>query len=182
MPRPKAATPVRTPAWVDTCLDRVIGRAVDWIVGGLVGALVVLVGSGILARYIFNYSLAWSDELAALGFVWLTLLGSVAALRRRTHMTIGFLPKLFSPSGQRALGVYVTVAILAFLGFMVAEGIVLTAATLGDKSAVLRIPVGLSYLSLPVAGTLMGGYALRQLWALWASTGGWSAVAEGEED
>lgn len=182
MSRTNASVPARTPGFADTLLDRIIGTAVDWIVGSLVGALVVLVGSGVLARYIFNYSLAWSDELAGLGFVWLTLLGSVAALRRRTHMTIGFLPKLFGPCGQRAIGVYVTMAILVFLGFMVAEGIVLTAATLGDKSAVLRIPVGLSYLSLPVAGALMFGYAFRQLRVLWGSTEGWSAAAEGEED
>ena len=65
---------------MDALLDRWIGPAVDWIVGGLVAALVFLVGSGVLSRYIFNYSLAWSDELAGLGFVWLTLLGSIAAI------------------------------------------------------------------------------------------------------
>ena len=117
---------------VDLVLDRVIGPFVDWAVGGLVAALVILVGSGIMARYVFNYSLAWSDELAGLGFVWLTLLGSVAASRRRSHMVIGFLPKRFGPGGQRAIGFYVTAAIVVFLGFMIGEGIVLTAATMDD--------------------------------------------------
>lgn len=167
---------------MDALLDRWIGPAVDWIVGGLVAALVFLVGSGVLSRYIFNYSLAWSDELAGLGFVWLTLLGSIAATRRRTHMVIGFLPKLFGPKGQRAIGLYAMAAILVFCGFMVSEGIVLTAATMGDKSAVLRMPVGLSYLSLPVAGALMFAYALRQAWALWQSAGGWAASGASDEE
>jgi TRAP-type C4-dicarboxylate transport system permease small subunit len=166
----------------DILLDRWIGPVVDWAVGGLVAALVVLVGSGVLARYIFNYSLAWSDELAGLGFVWLTLLGSVAATRRRTHMVIGFLPKLFAPAGQRAIGLYAMAAILIFCGFMVGEGIVLTAATMGDKSAVLRMPVGVSYLSLPVAGALMIAYALRQTWMLWQSAGGWTASGASDEE
>ena len=96
-------------------LDRVIGPFVDWAVGGLVAALVILVGSGILARYIFNYSLAWSDELAGLGFVWLTLLGSVAACRRRSHMVIGFLPKWFGAADSARSGVR-DAAILVFLG------------------------------------------------------------------
>jgi len=51
----------------DAVLDRGVGPAVDWAVGALVAALVILVGSGVLARYVFNYSLAWSDELAGLG-------------------------------------------------------------------------------------------------------------------
>lgn len=172
----------RRAPWADVCLDRVIGPLVDWAVGGLVAALVILVGSGVLARYVLNYSLAWSDELAGLCFVWLTLLGSVAATRRRTHMVIGFFPKLFGPTGQRAIGLYAMGAILLFCGFMVGEGVVLTAATMGDKSAVLRMPVGVSYLSLPVAGALMFAYALRQTWAVWQSAGGWTASGASDEE
>ncbi|MBI4536685.1 MAG: TRAP transporter small permease [candidate division NC10 bacterium] len=167
---------------VDGLLDRVIGPIVDWIVGGLVAALVFLVGSGVLSRYFFNYSLAWSDELAGLGFVWLTLLGSVAACRRRTHMAMGFFPKWFGPVGQRRVGLYVNAGILFFLGATVVEGAHLTAATFDDKSAVLRIPVGLSYLSLPTAGLLMAAYVGRQAWWLWQRAGGWTATAETEED
>jgi TRAP-type C4-dicarboxylate transport system permease small subunit len=149
---------------VDALLDRVIGPIVDWVVGGLVAALVILVGSGILSRYVLNYSLAWSDELAGLGFVWLTLLGSVAASRRRSHMVIGFLPKQFSPGGQRAIGFYVTAAIIVFLGFMIGEGIVLTAATMDDRSAVMM------------------AYTLREGWALWKGRGGWTASAASDEE
>lgn len=166
----------------NTLLDRWVGPAVDWIVGGLVGALVLLVGSGVLARYVFNYSLAWSDELAGLGFVWLTLLGSVAACRRRTHMAMGFFPKWFSPAGQRWVGLYANVGILVFLAAMAVEGVHLTTATFDDKSAVMRIPVGLSYLSLPVAGLLMAAYVARQTWGVWRSAGGWTATAEAEEE
>ncbi len=170
------------PSSVDRLLDAWLGPAVDWAVGSLVGGLVIMVGSGVLARYLLNYSLAWSDELAGLLFVWLTLLGSVAACRRRTHMVIGFLPRCFGPRGQRAIGLYVLTAILLFLGFMMGAGAVLTAATIVDRSPVLRYPVGLSYLSLPVAGSFMFAYTLREAWALWQSEGGWTAVAVEEED
>lgn len=167
---------------VDRILDQWAGPAVDWAVGLLMAALVLMVFSGVLARYVFNYSLAWSDELAGLLFVWLTLLGSVAALRRKSHMAMGFFPRFFTPRGQRTVGLYVTAAILLFLVFMVGEGLTLTRATLGDKSAVLRLPIGLYYLSLPVAGALMLAYALRQEWALWRSPAGWSPTAESAEN
>ncbi len=167
--------------WADRLLEEWLGPAVDWAVGLLVAGLVVLVGSGVLSRYFLNYSLAWSDELAALLFVWLTLLGSVAACRRRTHIVIGFLPRWLSPRGQRAIGLYVLAATLVFLSLMVGAGMVLSAATLGDRSPILRFPVGLSYLSLPVAGTLMLAYTLRAAWALWQSEGGWTAI-DIEED
>jgi TRAP-type C4-dicarboxylate transport system permease small subunit len=97
-------------------------------------------------------------------------------------MTMGFFPKWFTPVGQRGVGLYVNAAILLFLAAMVVEGIRLTVATFDDKSAVLRIPVGLSYLSLPVAGVLMAGYVGRQAWAVWQSAGGWTATAEMEDE
>ena len=95
---------------------------------------------------------------------------------------MGFFPRFFGPRGQRVVGLYVTAAILFFLVFMIGQGLVLTRATMADQSAVLRLPVGLSYLSLPVAGLLMTAYALRQGVDLWRSAGGWRASAEGEED
>lgn len=167
--------------WADRLLEKWLGPAVDWAVGLLVAGLVVLVGSGVLSRYFLNYSLAWSDELAALLFVWLTLLGSVAACRRRIHIVIGFLPRWLSPRGQRAIGLYSLAATLVFLSFMVGAGVVLSAATLGDRSPILRLPVGLSYLSLPVAGSFMLAYTLRAAWSLWQSKGGWTAVDIEEE-
>jgi len=169
------------PSSVDRLLDAWLGPAVDWAVGLIVGGLVIMIGSGVLSRYFLNYSLAWSDELAGLFFVWLTFLGAVAACRRRTHMVIGFLPRCLGPRGQRVVGLYVLTATLVFLGFMVGAGTVLSAAMLGDRSPVLRFPVGLSYLALPVAGGLMFAYTLREAWALWQSEGGWSAV-DIEED
>ena len=168
--------------WWAALLDRWIGPAVDWAVGLIVAVLVVMVFSGVLARYLFNYSLAWSDELAGLCFVWLTLLGSVAALRRRSHMTMGFFPRFFGPRGQRWVGLYVMAAMLFFLAFMIWQGLVLAQVTFSDESPVLHLPIGLYYLALPVAGLLMAAYALLQGVTLWQSAGGWTASAEGEED
>jgi TRAP-type C4-dicarboxylate transport system permease small subunit len=169
------------PTLADRVLDECIGPAVDWAAGLIVGGLVIMIGSGVLSRYFLNYSLAWSDELAGLFFVWLTFLGSVAACRRRTHMVIGFLPRGLGPRGQRVIGLYVLTATLVFLGFMVGAGTVLSATMLGDRSPVLRYPVGLSYLALPVAGGLMFAYTLREVWVLWQRDGGWTAVDVEEE-
>jgi TRAP-type C4-dicarboxylate transport system permease small subunit len=97
-------------------------------------------------------------------------------------MAMGFFPKCFGPVGQRRIGLYANVAILFFLAATVVEGVHLTVVTFEDKSAVLRIPVGLSYLSLPIAGLLMAAYVGRQVWGVWQSGGGWTASAETEED
>jgi len=172
---PAAGTPV------DWLLDGVIGRLVDLMLGLIMAGLVVMVFSGVIARYIANYSLAWSDEIGALLFVWTTMMGSVAAMRRRTHMAIGFLPRRLGPFSQRMLGFAVLAAIAFFLVFMVREGIDLVRLTRTDYSPVLEFPIALSYLSLPVAGALMLLYVAREAWLLRAAHG-WGPNAEDAED
>src|SRR3546814_13995451 len=52
----------------------------------LVLAEVVILFSGIFARYVLNTPLIWSDELASLLFLWLAMLGAAVAFRRAEHM------------------------------------------------------------------------------------------------
>jgi tripartite ATP-independent transporter DctM subunit len=67
-------------------LDRLFGLALELAASSLVIAEVVILFIGIIARYVFNHPLIWSDELASLLFLWLAMLGTVIALRRGEHM------------------------------------------------------------------------------------------------
>ena len=46
-----------------------------------------LVGFGMAGR-VFHAPLIWTDELASVLFVWLSMLGSVVALQRGEHMRL----------------------------------------------------------------------------------------------
>ena len=67
-------------------VELVIGTLVEWVAGLLVFACVVILFSGVVARYALNSPIVWSDELASILFLWLAMLGSVIALRRGEHM------------------------------------------------------------------------------------------------
>ena len=62
----------------------------------LVGAEIVILFGGVVARYVFDRPLVWSDELASILFLWLAMLGAVIAFRRDEHMRmtacVGYLP------------------------------------------------------------------------------------------
>ncbi len=77
--------------------DRHLGRAVEFVAAALVVAEVCLLGWGTTARYVFNDPLTWSDELATLMFIWLSMLGAVVALRRGQHMRLTAFIRSLSP-------------------------------------------------------------------------------------
>jgi tripartite ATP-independent transporter DctM subunit len=95
--------------------DRQIRLLVETVAAFLVLAEILVLLTGVVARYVFQSPIVWSDELAAILFLWLSMLGAVVALRRGEHMRMtGLLMKL-SPPVRSCFDVLATVAALAFL-------------------------------------------------------------------
>src|SRR5580698_199625 len=98
-----------------TALDSVLGAAVEILAAALVAAEIVILFSGVVARYVLNHPLIWSDELASILFLWLAMLGAVIAFRRDEHMrmtaAVGSLP---TPT-RATFDLFATCAALAFL-------------------------------------------------------------------
>jgi TRAP-type C4-dicarboxylate transport system permease small subunit len=64
-------------------LDRAVGTVVELTAAVLVLAEIIILGAGVTARYAFHAPLVWSDELASILFLWLSMLGAVVALAPR---------------------------------------------------------------------------------------------------
>ena len=94
---------------VSGALDAWLGAGVETIAAALVAAEIAILFGGVVARYVFDRPLVWSDELASILFLWLAMFGAVIAFRRDEHMrmtaVIGALappPGLSSTCSRRA--------------------------------------------------------------------------------
>ena len=65
-------------------LDRALARLEDWGVTVIVAVMAVLLGLGVVLRYVFNDPLTWSEEFVVTVFVWAVMLGVPSALHRRS--------------------------------------------------------------------------------------------------
>ncbi|BAS27942.1 TRAP transporter small permease [Limnochorda pilosa] len=118
-------------------------------------AMVVLIGAQVLARYLFNQPLHWTEELARHLMVWMFFLAAVVALRRGAHLSIDLLPEKLPPAGRLALRL-VTAALLAYFFYLMARhGWELTLRTMRQRASALQYPMGYVYAALPVSGLLM---------------------------
>lgn len=79
------------PGGFTATLDRVLGRVVEVGAGVLVIVETLVLFLGVVARFVFQAPLTWSDELASILFLWLAMLGAVIAYRRLEHMRMGAL-------------------------------------------------------------------------------------------
>lgn len=107
-----AALPARNPM---QALEHYLGRLVELAAVVLILLEIVILFSGVAARYVLHVPLVWTDELASILFLWLSMLGAVIALRRGQHMRMTALIDRVDPRTRLLLEGFAQAASLAFL-------------------------------------------------------------------
>jgi len=150
----------------------------------LVIAEIIVLFTGVSARYLFQKPIIWTDELAGILFLWLAMLGAVTAFQRGEHMRMTALVGMIRPGKRAFFDVLAVAAPLAFLvlvlhpayEFASDEALVSTPAL--DISSLWRVA------ALPIGLGLMLLVALLRLlsfgnWRLSASAVGVVAIVGG---
>jgi TRAP-type C4-dicarboxylate transport system permease small subunit len=102
----------------------------DHIVAAAVFAAMVLIAFlNILGRYVFHYSISFTEELTVNMFVWLTVICSGIAFERGAHLGVTILHRRFPRSMKR---------FVAFLTAFLSAGLFLTVDVMLLKSAHLE--------------------------------------------
>jgi tripartite ATP-independent transporter DctM subunit len=145
---------------VTTALDFVLGAAVEILAATLVAAEIIILFSGVVARYVLNHPLIWSDELASILFLWLAMLGAVIAFRRDEHMRMTAAVAGLPSQTRATFDLLATCAALAFL-LMIAR----PAYEYAQEETFITTPA-LSLNNAWRAAALPSGIALMALFAL----------------
>src|ERR1700712_4464219 len=103
------------PRRVASNIDRALRLLAEGPAALLVVAEVVVLFTGVVARYVFHAPLIWTDELASILFLWLAMLGSVIALQRSEHMRLTALVGGMSPAGRARTEALASAAVALFL-------------------------------------------------------------------
>ena len=65
--------------------------------------MAVLAFANVITRYVFEFPLAFTEEIEVNALVWLTLFGTASAFRRRRHLRMLFFQDKFSQKTRRIL-------------------------------------------------------------------------------
>ncbi|MGV2986116.1 TRAP transporter small permease [Vibrio sp. E150_011] len=126
----------------------------------MVTSVIIQVGG----RYIFNYSIAWTTELATFSQVWLVILGAGIAVKDKMHAGVDVLIAKLSRRSQVIISYIVLSLCLAFLLItlwgtqqLLVIGSIQTSPALGVsmKYVYMVMPVGLSYIILELISSFI---------------------------
>ena len=136
-------------------LARILRAALEAVTIGLVVALAGVVVAAVVARYAFNASFVWYDEVASVMLAWITFYGAGLAALRRRHLGFAGVVMAMPLKARMAafvaseLVVYAVFGALAYAGWLVLE-------IFGSETMVsLDVPLSVTQSALPIGAAIV---------------------------
>ena len=122
-----------------------------------VSVMAVLVFANVIARYVFNHSLAFSDEMSTYLFVLMSFMGTAIAARRNAHLGLSILTDRVSPQARTILNVitYGIAAIFCLLVVIFGIQMVISQYRLGQETAAMQWPEWIYGMTVPVGAAVL---------------------------
>jgi TRAP-type C4-dicarboxylate transport system permease small subunit len=142
--------------------DNLIWKILEYVNIAILIMLVLLVIGAVFLRYVFNFTLPWSDELARYLFIYLVMMGVPTAMRKGLHIRIEFFVVRLPPKLANSIAL-----IMGFLNICLFLLVIVAATKLillvgKDPTPALHMPTGYVYLSLiPLSLFMIWLYFIR---------------------
>jgi TRAP-type C4-dicarboxylate transport system permease small subunit len=136
--------------WVIEHLEEMLGAT-------LLTVMACLAFANVITRYVFQYPLAFTEELEVNALVWLTMFGTASAFRRRKHLSMLFFQEKLPAALQTALKICIPLsgiglfATLGYLGYMQ----IVDERLLEITSESLGLPQWLYTVCIPIGCTMI---------------------------
>jgi TRAP-type C4-dicarboxylate transport system permease small subunit len=129
-------------------LDRIVAA----LGGLLLLVLLVPVSVQVFARLVPDVETPmWTEEGARFVLIWLVMVGSMVALRRRTHFAVDVLPDL-GPGAARVIAMIGRLVVIGFGVFLAWYGVDFVRFGWDQTSEVADWPLWIVFLAWPVTG------------------------------
>ena len=117
-----------------------------------VAVMAVLVFANVIARFVFNHSLAVSDEMSTYLFVLMSFMGTAIAARRGAHLGLSIVTDRLSPEARKTVNIIMYAVSAFFCLLIVIFGIQMVASQYNfhQETAAMQWPEWIYGMFVPV--------------------------------
>lgn len=147
-------------------LQQLLSQILGFICVIVFGLLVLDVMWGVFARQVLNAQPAWTEQLARMLLVWLSILGGVLAYAGDAHLGVDVLVTNFHSTTQRWARIvgHVSVFLFSVCVLLIGGGLLFQdRLASGQQMATLGIPRAWFYFVLPVGGFLIAFVSIEKI-------------------
>ena len=137
----------------------------DWLAFVLFWALGFIVFLQFFTRYVLNDSLAWTEEIARYGLMWIVFIGGAMVTRRNSHIAVELLANVMKPGRLRStLLALVDFIKLAFIGLLAYVSVTITERMDMQRMTVFDLPMSYVYAGVALGCFLMFARQAQNFW------------------
>ncbi|MBS4535059.1 TRAP transporter small permease [Clostridium sp. D2Q-14] len=117
----------------------------------------LLVFVQVLMRYMFNYSISWTEEVARYMIAWFIFLGSSIAVKENAHVNMDALSNLIKGKISQVISIIIDLINIAFCILTIMAGVkmIQSSISLGTIATSIPLPLYIPYASVPVGVSFM---------------------------
>jgi TRAP-type C4-dicarboxylate transport system permease small subunit len=151
-------------------INLIIDKLLFYLVSAALCAVVSICFLQVVARYIFNASFVWAEEISVVILLWATWWGACLGIKRGNHLRVNVLEEKITPKSAIILRLGLYCLVIPFLAV-----IAITSKTLIESSAFLtlfslpNVSRNVINYSVPMGCLLMMYYVLRAMFSDWGS-------------
>jgi TRAP-type C4-dicarboxylate transport system permease small subunit len=148
---------------VQRLLDRVYLASI-WTAGAAILAMSFIIPWGVFTRYVLGSGSQWPEPIAILLMLVFTFIGAAASYRAGSHIAVTMLTDHLPRPLQKAATLLSDLCMVVVCVFVVGYGAHLCRQTWGQSVSELPwLPVGATYLPLPIGGVLTLAFIVERL-------------------
>ena len=130
------------------------------------GFLVLDVVWGVFTRYVMGHQSPWTEELARMLLIWVSLLGASIGFIRKSHLGVDYFVGKLNLKWQLIVQFVIYVLVTIFAGIVLIYGgyrLVSSVLQNGQPSAALKIQWGYVYLAVPISGFFIVMFSIQMM-------------------
>lgn len=120
----------------------------------ITGVLVLDVIWQVFTRFVIQNPSSWTEELATILLIWVSLLGASVAFIRKGHLGVDYFVNKLQGKSRILMDLVVHLLVAFFAGIMIGGGITLVNRTLVTQQILpaIGLKMGYVYLAVPISG------------------------------
>ena len=136
-------------------------QPLELILCSLLVSIVIITFVQVLFRYVFQFSLAWTEELARYIFLWLAALSIAHGFKTKSHFALTFLVDRIQKRYRSLIFTIVNVSMLLFLSIFVWKSCEYTLSVIDQVGPGTGLSMSVPYSSSIFMGILMIYYIVQ---------------------
>jgi TRAP-type C4-dicarboxylate transport system permease small subunit len=151
-----------------TSVRRGFLRSLEILLMLMVAVLTLTVLWGVFTRFVIGHQAEYTDELARVLLIWVSMIGGALAFGEKAHLGVDYFVGKLDPEARKILAIFVQVIILlmAVVVFIIG-GWSLAMGQMGQKLPTMPCMTrGMVYLSIPLGGIFILLFAIENMVSL----------------